>query len=161
MNRSLQRTGILLATAILFAATGTAQSIVTPNPGLIQPGGSLYGWDMALDNIAVGLGLKDPGQVAFERASEASIALETGNTTLAKTALDDLNETVALATSNSTQGLEKARSILQSVQEKVPEEADVGLNQALTAIEQAKQRVPAQPPKQPGPDHDIPEGIGA
>lgn len=141
----MRRTLFVAAACVLFAAAAAGQTQVSVAPGLVDASSSLHGFDRAVDEAAVGIGLMDPGQVAHERASEAHVALEAGDTEAAQRSVDGLNEVAQVATSNSTQGLEKAQAVLEAPREQTPDQADIGIDQALDAVEQAKQRKPVEP----------------
>ena len=137
----------LLATALLLSiSVSTAQSTdtVDPEPGLVKPGGLLYGFDVAFDNGLQQVGLKSPGEVAFERASEVSVAEERNNSRGVDRALNGFSQAVEQSNNNDFEALERSESVLRNVSGRVPEEASQGLSNALERVESAKNRVPEE-----------------
>lgn len=130
----------LSSSAVAFASHQDAS--VDPQPGLVDASNPLlYAADTAVDNAAVQLGLRDSGNVAFERASEVSVAVEGNNSEAVNRSLRELNDVAEAATGNST-GLAKAESVLTQVRERVPKEAQFGIDNALSNIERAQERIP-------------------
>lgn len=137
----------LLATALLLSiSVSTAQStdIVYPEPGLVKPGGMMYGLEVAFDNGLQEVGLKSPGEVAFERASEVSVAQDRNNSRGVEMALNGFNQAVEQSNNNDFEALERSESVLRNVSSRVPEEASQGLSNALERVEEAKNRVPEE-----------------
>lgn len=143
MRRSLIVVGVLLAAIGMAAAQ---QTEVESNPGMITAESPFYVVDVALDNAAVDVGLKPPGDVVHERASEALAAADQNDTESVDRALNEMNRVAQAATANDTAGLEKAQAVLEAVIERTPDDAGVGVETALEQIERAQNRVPdAQP----------------
>jgi len=133
-----------VATTLLVLISGSALAAspedVETSPGLVSASSPLYDLDVAFDNAAVQAGLTDPGDVAFERASEVSQTYENNRSMDAENALNNLNSIAEAASSNSTSGLDKAQAVLNQVRERVPEQARSGIDNALGNIERAKRR---------------------
>ena len=136
----------LAIAVILFLSLSTAQSAenVDPEPGLVKPGGLMYGLDVAFDNGLQAIGLKSPGEVAFERASEVSVASERNNSRGVEAALNGFGQAVEESNHDELEILERSESVLLNVSERVPEEASQGIGNALERVESAKNRVPEE-----------------
>jgi hypothetical protein len=137
----------LLATVLVLSiSVSSAQSTdtVNPEPGLVKPGGLLYGLDVAFDNGLQEVGLKSPGEVAFERASEVSVAEERNNSRGVEMALNGFSQAVEQSNNDDFEALERSESVLRNVSSRVPEEASQGLSSALESVEEAKNRVPEE-----------------
>ncbi|MDY6778584.1 MAG: hypothetical protein SVU32_08005 [Candidatus Nanohaloarchaea archaeon] len=131
----------LLAGVILFVGVGSGiQSKVDPQPGWISASHPLYPVDTAVDQASVAVGLTSPGQVAFERASEVWIAAVNNRSAAVDRAVVQLNGVAKAASGNDTQGLVKAKRVLEAVREETPVAADQGLSMALENVEAAMQR---------------------
>lgn len=131
----MKRTTPLLV-LVLLAAPAAAQTTQDARPGLITADSPLYGLDLALDNA-----LKPPGERAHERASEALVAAEANDTQALDRAVTALNQTVAQVNGISdADGLANVEQILQEVKERVPEEAQPGIDTALDNVLIAQQR---------------------
>jgi len=115
--------------------------MVDVDPGLVDASSPVYGLDVAFDNAAVQLGVRDSGDVAFERASEVSVALERNDSEAVNHSLRELNDVAEAATGNST-GLDKAQRVLTQVRERVSEQARSGIDEALGNVRRAKERMP-------------------
>lgn len=87
-----------------------------------------YGLDRGIDKAFVDWGIKDPGTVAHERASEALDATEAGNNEARDRALHRLNEIAENTSSNNTKGLTKAQAVLEALQQRTPDETDTGIS---------------------------------
>ncbi|MFB6076514.1 MAG: hypothetical protein ABEK12_00090 [Candidatus Nanohaloarchaea archaeon] len=150
------------AFAVVLAAVpaaAAAQGQVTPAPGLITASNPAYPVvDVAVDRLMYMAGMQSPGDIAFERASEASVAARQNDSRARRDALSNLNQIAAVASSNDTRGLVKAEQVLEQVRERVPEEADAGVSAALENVRAAQERapdeVPAEIPAHPG------DGVG-
>lgn len=138
---------LLLLTGLTTAAQGED---VQPEPGVITASSPLYGVDKAADQALLAVGAVDRGDIAFERASEVSQALEENETEAAEDAQNELNAVAQAATNESTQGLEKAEQVLKQVRERASEQSQMGLDEAIGNIEEAKGRKPSELPS--GPD---------
>jgi len=131
----------LMMGSVASAHSSMAQD-VNPEPGIIDASNpTLYAADVAFDNAAVQLGLRNQGDVAFERASEVSVAVEGNNSAAVNRSLRELNSVASAATGNST-GLAKAEQVLSQVRQRVPEEARKGIDEALGNVRSAQERVP-------------------
>lgn len=137
---------LLFISLILLTAVSTAQTseTVDPEPGVVKPGGLLYGFDVAFDNGLQSLGLKSPGEVAFERASEVSVASERNNSRGVEAALNGFSQAVELSNHDELEILGKSETVLLNVSERVPEEASQGIGNALERVESAKNRMPEE-----------------
>jgi len=136
---------ILALAVVMFTAVSTAQSgdaDVDPDPGLVKADSPLYGLEVAVDNAFVTAGLASPGEVAFERASEAAVARDRNNTRATVNALDRFNSAVNKSNNRDLENLQRAESILSNVSEVFPDQAEYGISTALENLESAKQRVP-------------------
>lgn len=154
-----------MAIGIMFSGMGLAQSAeINAEPGLIGAGSPLYGVDKAFDSATVAVGLRNQSDVVFERASEYAAAKESNNTNAVERAERSFNNSVARVASNSsTEGLEKAEQILRTVQERTPDQADAGLEKALSNIQGAREKAgrtdsAGSQPEDRGMDR-IPSGI--
>lgn len=137
----MRRTLLLSGMVLLLTTIGTAQTTVDQRPGLIGAGSPLYGIDLAADKAFVDWGITDPGTVAHERASEALDASEEGNDEARDRALNGLNEITENASSNNTADLAKAQAVLEELQQRVPDEAEAGLETAMDAVAQAQEQL--------------------
>lgn len=128
---------ILIASMAGLAAGQTSD--IQPEPGVITADSPLYPVDKAFDSIT-----KNQSEAAFERASEyATAETEEGR----ERAIQSLNNSIAdAASSNQTQGLEKAESVLQQVKERTPDQANTGLDNAIENLGKAK-KGELQPPE--------------
>lgn len=110
---------------------GQAADNIEPEPGLIKADSPLYGLDKAFDSIS-----KNQTEVAFERASEYAVA-ETPQAR--EKAIRQVNNSIAqVASNNTTEGLEKAKTVLQQVKDETPSRADPGLDQAIENLGKAQ-----------------------
>jgi hypothetical protein len=132
------------AALLLLMSSGAATSHTEDlQPGLVKAGSPLYGVEVAVDNTLVRLGVMDPGQVAFERASEVALAHQRGNNDAMNNALDHLDNVSEAATSGDTEALNQSISVLQGLNETAPEEAQQGLSTALESVRNASERQPS------------------
>lgn len=124
--------GIALLLVTGFATAQTTD--INPEPGIITADSPLYPVDKAFDGVT-----KSDGEVAFERASEYSVAQERNQTRARERAMRSLNNSIAdVASSNKTKGLEKAEAVLQQVRERTPDQANQGLDKAISNIGKAR-----------------------
>jgi hypothetical protein len=160
------RSTVVLVAAVLVSGAATAQTPANPETksGVVPAHSPLYGADVVLDEFLVDTGVKPPGQVVHERASEASAAHEVNRTDARDRALQDMQRVAQVANGmeNGT-GLAKAEAVLQTVKDRAPEQAQPGVQQAIDSIITAKNRdindtVPDQVPDR-GPG-DMPTGDG-
>jgi len=141
------KTRLLAISLILFAGLSAAQThnaTVSPNPGLVKAGGLLHGLDVAVDNAMVAAGFRSVGDVAFERASEMSVAEDRNNSAALEKAAQRFNKAVERADNRDRDRLQQAEQILKNVSSRVPEEAKSGISTALESVEKAKQRNPEE-----------------
>ncbi len=109
-------------------------------PGLFTPDQALYGLEVAGDNIAMSLRIRDPGDVAHKRASEAFVMGDEGNAEAYDRAMDNLETVTNRADERHQEGLDKAEQVLGQVD--VPGEAERGIDEALGRIGDARERGP-------------------
>lgn len=154
---------LLIAAAIMLALTAPAASTqhqnstnVKPNPGMVGPGSMFYGLEKSVDDFSMSVGLTTAQAVANERASEALIAAEQNNTDAAQQALDDLNKISKKHNITDENGTSRAMQILGQVSKNVPEEAQKGIQTAMSNIQR---NVPAEIPG--GPNSTRSDGIPA
>jgi len=126
---------------LVLATGGVAQNSepVDLQPGLIKADSPLYGVDKAYDQAATSVGLRDPGDVVHERASEAAVAQQRNNSEARDQALEDMNK-VAEAAAGNTTGLRKAEQVLEAVKEQTQDQANQGIQQALGNVQAAQKR---------------------
>jgi len=146
-----------LTVVLVPAATGHtghhhAAQGVDPRPGVISASSPLYAVDVAADRALVTAGLRSPGDIAFERASEMSQAVDRNDTQARERAEGRLNQVAEVASSNDTSGLEKAAAVLEAVQARAPSQAQQGVTAALDNVRQAQDRAPSQVPDIAGGD---------
>lgn len=139
----MKYTAVAVALLLLCGSAAAASSTEDLKPGLVKAGSPLYGLEVAADSALVRLGVMDPGQVAFERASEVALAHERGNNDAMNNALDSLNNVSEAATNGSSKALNQSVSVLQGLNETVPEEAQQGLSTALANVRNATDRKPS------------------
>jgi vacuolar-type H+-ATPase subunit H len=109
---------------------------------LVKADSPIHGWDVAWDNALETAGLKSPGEVAVERASEVAVAEERNHSAASEKALQQFNRAVAEANNEDRERLQRAEQVLSQVKERVPEQARQGISNALENVERAKNRVP-------------------
>lgn len=133
----------LAISVVLLSGMAVAQSAeVEPEPGIIGADSPLYGIDVAYDNA-----FKEDGAVAFERASEYSVAQENNQTRAMERAEKQLNNSVAkVASSNNTEALGKAQAVIEQVRQRTPDQANKGLDNAIQKTRNAKNKA-CMPPK--------------
>lgn len=153
----MKKISTVLAFLMVLGPFAMAQAQV--DPGFIDAGSSLYGFDVAADGFMVGVGMKSPGDVAHERASEMYRAQEQNQTQAMERAREHLHKRVQQSSENDTQGLEKAHEVLTQLKGKVPEQAKPGIETALGNIDEAKRKKPAE--KSEVNDSGKPEDAGA
>jgi len=124
----------------MLPAAAAQESDIEASSGWLSPESPLYGLEVAWDNAAVDIGMKKPGSVAQERASEAKKMAETNNTEGIEKAAENMNKVAKKASSEDSEDLQKAESVLQGVISEAPEEAQEGLQKALENVQKAKQR---------------------
>lgn len=129
------RAKVFAVSLLLVTGMAAAQSSeVSPEPGIITADSPLYGVDKAFDRVA-----KSEGEVMFERASEYSVAQEQNNSEAMERANRSLQNSIAeVASSNETEGLEKAEAVLKQVRNRTPEQANQGLDRAIENIGKAR-----------------------
>jgi hypothetical protein len=162
MKPTSTHTLILAAITVVLIAPAAAQTQTETTPGLIGPGSALHQFDVSLDTTLIQWGVKPPGDVAAERASEAMIATEQNLTEARSRALNGLDEAVRRANGvDDKTGLNKAQALLEDLQATTPDEANKGLQTALDNIIEAQNRSSFDPiPAPTGPDQ-TPAGTGA
>jgi len=155
---------VLGLTLVLFAGFSAAQtqnSTVDPDPGLVKADSPIYGLEVAFDNALASAGVVSAADVAFERASEVSVAEDRNNTEAVRRAARQFNEAAERADNSQKSRLEQAEQVLNNVSERVPEEASFGISTALENVERAKNRVPDELTSGGGlPDVKLPGGGG-
>lgn len=134
-----------------------------PGTGLITPDSALYGMEVAIDNARMSVGFTSPGDVAQERASEASKMLEQNKTEAMQRAANEVNNVAQRARSGDTEKLQKATDVLQGVMERAPAEAKEGLQTAFDNVRSRTDTIRGQ--AGPGgvgndsvPDEDVSNG---
>jgi hypothetical protein len=134
----------LAISVVLLSGMAMAQSVeVEPRPGIIGADSPLYGIDVAYDNL-----LKEDGDVAYERASEYAVAQEKNQIRAMERAEEQLNNTVAkVASSNNSEALGKAESVLEQVRESTPNLSSSGLDNAIQKVRNAKNKA-CMPPEE-------------
>lgn len=133
------RRALLLLSAVLLLGTNAGAATPTEAaPGWIGADHPLYEVDVMLDNV-----LKQPGEVAHERASEAFVAAAENNSAAMDRALGEL-EAVANRTNGveHADGLRKAEAVLLDLRDRVPEQAMFGIDTAIESVTKAKNRYP-------------------
>ncbi|ELY83676.1 hypothetical protein [Natrinema altunense] len=139
------RSIFLAAALVLFSASVSGASAgVEPEPGLMTAGSPIYGLDIAVDQVLMVTPLMDPGDVAFERASEMVVAQQRNNSEAFEKASSQLNRTVDSADRRHRQGLSKAAGVLESVNASLPAEAQSGIQNALSQVRRAQNRTVEQ-----------------
>lgn len=138
MKRLITITAIFLFLVGFTAAN--AHGSLDVGPGMIGADHPLYGLETAWDNAAISIGLKKAGEVAQERAAEAQAAMERNNSQAAARAAQEMSNVAAVASSDDTEGLQKAEAVLQEVIANAPQEAQEGLQTALQNVQQARER---------------------
>lgn len=135
----------LAAVLVLFSASVSGASAgVEPEPGLMTAGSPIYDIDVAVDQVLMLTPLMDPGEVAFERASEMVVAQQRNNSEAFRKASNRLNRTVDSASRRHREGLSKAAGVLESVNASVPVEAQKGIQNALSQVRRAQNRTVEQ-----------------
>ena len=137
---------LLALSLILLTGFSAAQSSnstgIDSSPGLVKADSPIYGWDVAVDNALQTAGLKSAGEVAVERASEVAVAESRNHSAASGKALQRFNQAVAEANNDDRERLQRAEQVLSQVRERVPEQAQQGITNALENVQRAKQRVP-------------------
>lgn len=132
-------TGLLLAFAAFGAAdsntTGTADTVLDADPGLIGPDSMLYGVKTFFDSVAVTMGLKDGGMVAQQRAAETGAAQAQDDPEAVARAADAFTATVERTGSAEADGIRQATTHLAEQLEDTPDTARSDID---TAVEQAQ-----------------------
>lgn len=129
---------LLMVSLILSVGLVSAQSMddVEPRPGLITADSVFYPVDKALDGV-----MSSEDEVAFERASEYAVAVERNQSRAMERANRSLGEVVSrTASSNETEGFEKAQSVLEQVRERNGEMSNEGLDNAIRGLEEKSRR---------------------
>lgn len=134
----MRATFLAAVLVLLSASVSGATTEVDPEPGLMTAGSPLHGWDVAFDEALSLTPVSDPGDVAFERASEMMVAERRNNTEAFEKAAAGLNRTVERASERHRDGLVRAASVLESVN--VSEEARQGISTALEQVRRAQNR---------------------
>lgn len=161
MQTNIGKISLIIALLLTGLTLGAAQgnnsnqpaSTIERGPGIIGAQSPFYGIEVAIDNAAVNIGLKNAGSVAEERAAEAKKAAENGNYQAAQKAAGNMNKIAEKASSKDVEGIQKAESVLQGVINQAPEEAKQGLQTALDNVKQARERA-GSPEGTPGPGSD-------
>lgn len=132
----MNKKAVLMIAVISLAGFVTAQTVsdVEPNPGVIKAGSPFYSLDIAYDNA-----FKSDGEQVYERASEYSYAQERNRTEAMDRANKSLGNAISrVASSNETEGLEKAEAVLQQVKNRTPDQANAGIERALGNVQKAR-----------------------
>lgn len=146
---------------MVLGSAAAAASQVKLDPGLVKADSPIYGLDVAFDNALAMTPLASPGTIAFERASEVVVARNRNNSDAAAEALTQLNRTVRDADSRHEKGLEKAASVLRAnlMNGSVPVEETSGVEEAVSRIAEAKNRIPEPFTTEPKPNNHSREFI--
>lgn len=142
----MNRTVVAGLALILIAAPAAAQNESSNannkiNPGLVGPGSPIYGLEIAYDNAAMSVGLKNAGSVAQERAAEARKAMNNNNTQGAQRAAQALDNTASKAKEADSEGLTRAMEMMnQTIADAPNEQARQGMETALQNMREAMQR---------------------
>lgn len=130
----------VLTALLLVAVAPAAAQAVEPSPGLIGASNPAYGLELAFDDVAMAVGVANPGDIAVERAAEAQQASEDGDSEAAEQAIQAMERATNRATEQDREKLDVAESVLQRVKGDLPSEASQGINTAIENIQQAKRR---------------------
>jgi len=136
----MRATFLAAVLVLLSASVSGATTEVDPEPGLMTAGSPLHGWDVAFDEALSLTPVSDPGDVAFERASEMMVAEKRNNSEAFEKAGAGLNRTVERASERHRDGLVRAASVLESVNTIVSAEAQSGVQNALSQVRRAQNR---------------------
>ena len=138
----MRRTLAVFGALLFLTAPAAAQPVNTidVNPGFIGPDSTLYGIQIAIDSTLVDWGIKDAGDVAHQRASEALISAEAGDTEAMERALAGLSIVADAATQDHADGLEQAESLLVELRELTGD--NPGIDEALNRVQDAQDRTP-------------------
>lgn len=151
---------VVTAFFLLFgAAAANTHETLDTGPGMVGADSAMYGLELAWDNAATSIGLKNAGTVAQERAAEAHEAAENGNYDAAQRAAENMASVAEKANADDVQGVEKAEAVLQRVIENAPSEAQQGLQTALTNVQNARNQ--AQQAADQAPDSGAENQSGA
>ncbi len=119
VNKSLV---ILLALLVLGLPLATAQSQSNDiGPGMVAADSPFYGLELAWDNAAVTLGLKNAGDVTQERAAEAKDAVERNRTDAALRAVENAQKMANRSKAGDEEGVQRAMTSLQDTMSKMEE----------------------------------------
>lgn len=145
-------------------ANATVQEDDSPGPGWVTPDSALYGLEVAIDNAGMRLGLSAPGNVAQERAAEAREMQLQNKTQAMQRAANEMSKVAKRAGSQDAEKLQKASDVLQGVIDQAPAEAQEGLQEALSNVQNRTTAVGRTPggvmPDGPGPNGSIGPGVG-
>lgn len=168
-------TGLIAVLVATVPVTAQNAEPATASPGAISVGSPFYGLDRAVDSAAVSIGLMSEADIAEERAAEADDAASNGND---EQALNLAAEAVraseraannteaspgdASAANSSETGLARAEQALLQVQDKVPDQASGGIDNALEKINANQEKIRSVPSKGEGKPGDTgkPEDAG-
>ncbi|MFB6167177.1 MAG: hypothetical protein ABEJ62_02855, partial [Candidatus Nanohaloarchaea archaeon] len=146
----MRKTLVLLSTILVLSGAAAAQTELDVGPGMVTPDSPVYGLEVAWDNAAMSIGLKNAGTVVQERAAEARAMQRRNNTGAMREAVRQMSHVAERARGGDAQGLQKAQAVLQQVMQRAPEQARQGLRTALNNMQQAMQRIPGDVPAGPG-----------
>jgi hypothetical protein len=139
----MKYTAVAAALLLLCGSAAAASSTEDLKPGLVKAGSPLYGLEVPVDSSLVRFGVMDPGQIAYERASEVAVAHKRGNNDAMNKALDSLENVSEAATNVSSESLNQSISVLQGLNETVPDEAQEGFDTAVESVRNASDREPS------------------
>ena len=150
MNLTTRAISILFITILVSGlaagqANATTQEHDGPGPGGITPDSALYGLEVAMDNAGMTLGLSSPGTVAQERAAEAQAMQRQNKTRAMQRAANEMSKVAERAGSRDTEKLQKASDVLQGVINRAPAEAQDGLQEALSNVQNRTMAVGGTP----------------
>lgn len=146
----IRNVAVLAAVMVLGLPMVSAQSTqIDKNPGMVGAGSPLYGLEVAMDNAAVDIGMAKAGEVAKERASEASKAAENGKAKAAAKAGKNLARMANKTKGNESEDIETAMASFQDTMSKMEqriqnapnENARQGMQKALENMQGAYQNM--------------------
>lgn len=113
---------ILSALLVLTIPVALAQSQSNDvGPGMVGADSPIYGLEVAWDNAAVTVGLKNAGKVTQERASEAKEAISKNKTDAALKAVENAQKMANKSKAGDEEGVQRAMNSLQDTMTKMQE----------------------------------------
>jgi hypothetical protein len=151
MKRILPVLVFCLLIGVTVVQAGQASGLDS-GPGFITPDSPFYQVEVMVDNVAVSVGVKDAGDVAQERAAEASKMQADGKPGAAQRAATAASGAVKAAGNGNNRtaaGIDRAIDTLNDVRNNASADTRDGLTAAIDNLKQVRKILPNATPQGP------------